>query len=282
MTALILFSWDGKSAPLASLARDAEPEFEIMLFDYSGTASCSGHDDGAHLISRKTECKGQIFAALHDHLRQHDTVYEYVALFDDDIEVSVSTLNAALSLARARQLDSFALSLTPCSYFSHKRFVSRPGGGVRDVPWVEVMMPFYRQSLFMAGGSFFANSISSYGIDQFVMPLLQKTNAASRIAILDAHCARHGRPVTSDSCIFSNGRTAHEERIVLRRQCLRAIARDHPQLLATLWYYRTFAPMNGPARFWPLYLGLPWHATHRLVSSVFRRHGGARMRHGPK
>ncbi len=269
--ALILISWDGKSAPLGSVDFDAAPDFDILLFDYSGTGAAADTPVAlAGTISLKTECKGQIYAALHAYLPASSR-HDYVALIDDDIAVAVSALNAALQIARIDALDSFALALTADSYVNHAVFVQRPGSSVRAVPWVEVMMPFYRTELFSAAEPYYRDSISSYGIDQFAMPLMARLTGMTRCAVIDAYTARHHRPVTSDARTFSNGRTARQERIIVRRQCLARLRTDRPDLIGTRWFYKTFSPPGGPARFWLLYLAWPWHAVVGLVSRRHRR-----------
>ncbi len=279
---LILISWDGRSPPLDPITPDAVPDFEILLFDYSGgTAPASAALPIHHRLSQKTECKGQIFAAFRDYLVQSPATYDYVALIDDDIAVSVSALNGAIALAAEAALDSFSLSLTPDSFVNHTRFVRRSGSVMRAMPWVEVMMPFYRHSLYLAAGPYFEGSVSSYGIDQFVMPMVCKITGLDRVALIDAFSAGHHRPVTSDGRVYSNGMTAHQERAVLRQKCIAEIKSTRPELRATRWFYRTFAPLNGPGRFWSLYLAWPVHVGQRLVSAIVKRHGPARTHHGP-
>jgi hypothetical protein len=279
---LILISWDGRSQPLAHIEPDATPDFDIMLFDYSGGSNApSAALPVRHQLSQKTECKGQIFSAFHAFLAASPESYDYVALIDDDIAVSVSSLNGAIALAAAAALDSFSLSLTPDSFVNHRRFVQQPGGTMRRVPWVEVMMPFFRRALFLAAGPYFERSISSYGIDQFVMPMVCKTTGMDRVAVIDAFAAGHHRPVTSDGRIYSNGLTAHQERVVLRKRCLEAVKLNWPDLRRTAWFYQTFAPFNGPARFWLTSLWWPVHMVQRLVSWRIKRQDAAGMRNGP-
>ncbi len=280
---LILISWDGTSVPLACLHRDIEPAFDIVLFNYSGSNADAGTDwPLVATLSEKTECKGQIFSAFQAYLETLSIPYDYVALIDDDIAVDVSSLNGAIELAAQAGLDSFSLSLTADSHVNHKRFVTVAGSSMRAMPWVEVMMPFYRQALYSAAAPFTAGSVSSYGVDQFVMPFVCKTTGMNHVALIDAYSARHGRPVTSDGRVYSNGLTAHQERVALRRRCLVAIRRDWPQLCGTRWFYATFAPLNGPARFWLLRLGWPWHMVQRLVSLQFSRQEQRGMHDGPK
>jgi hypothetical protein len=268
---LVLISWDGKSQPLACLDCDAEPAFDVLLFDYSGSDAAAATPIPVKQILRvKTECKGQIFAAFLDYLRGNND-HDYVALIDDDISVAVSALNGAIAIAREHSLDSFSLSLEPDSHINHRQFVQRPASTLRWTPWVEVMMPFYRRDLFVAAGEFYRNSISSYGLDQFAIPLMGKLTGMNRVAIIDAYAAGHYRPVTSDACTFSNGLTAKQERVKIWHDCLKIVRTQHPELLATRWFYRTFAPLDGPARFWTLYLGWPWQIMRRLVSDTVRR-----------
>jgi hypothetical protein len=268
---LVLISWDGKSQPLACLDCDAEPAFDILLFDYSGSDAAAVTPIPVKEILRgRTECKGQIFSAFLDYLRGNDD-HDYVALIDDDISVAVSALNGAIAIAGEHSLDSFSLSLAPDSHINHRQFVQRPASTLRWTPWVEVMMPFYRRALFMAAGHFYRNSTSSYGLDQFAIPLIGKLSGMSRVAIIDAYAAGHYRPVTSDACTFSNGLTAKQERVIVWHDCLKIVRMQHPELLATRWFYRTFAPLDGPARFWTLYFGWPWQIMRRLVSNTDRR-----------
>ena len=265
---LVLVSWDGVSTPLALIGRDAKPHFDFVLLDYSGGDRHPETDLALAAVLRvKTECKGQIYTALHAHLAAQADSYDYVALIDDDISVTVSALNGSIALGAAADLDVFALSLAPESHFSHRRFIQRPGGRIRHMPWVEVMMPFYRRHLFMAAGPLFTGSISSYGLDQFAMPLACKVSGAMKIATIDAHTACHTRPITSAGKRYSNGLTAHQERRVLRRQCLDIVRREHRHFLATRWYYATFAPLDGPWQFWGLYMLSPWHLAVRVASS---------------
>lgn len=280
---LILISWNGCAPPLGLIEPDAVPDFDILLFDYSGgSATPCAKLPVEHRMSQKTECKGQIFTAFRNYLDQSPEAHDYVALIDDDIAVRVSSLNKAIAIATEAGLDSFSLSLTSDSFVNHPRFVAQPGSMMRAMPWVEVMMPFYRRALFMAAATYFEGSISSYGIDQFAMPMVCKITGMDRVALIDACSAGHNRPVTSDGRIYSNGLTAHQERIVVRQKCIADIRSTRPELLATTWFYNTFAPLNGPGRFWRLYLGFPLHLVQRLVSRRVSRQDAARMRHEPK
>ena len=264
---IIVVSWDGASDSLDLIERDVPPAFETVIFNYSGNANTPRNPAlYSHIISAKTECKGEIFARVTEYLRDAAVRCTYVALFDDDLSVRVSDINRALEIADENQFDSFAMSVAPGSYFSQKRFNQQAGKTFRRLPWVEVMMPFYRQAIFEAGYEFYCTSISSYGIDQYLMPYLHRVLGMDNVATIDAVSAKHLRPVTSDDKVFANGLTAHQERAVMRRKCLDTIAQRHPEWVGSYWYYATYAPINGPLKFLGLYAFAPLHLAIRLLS----------------
>ena len=253
--ALVVYAWDGRGEPLSPVVQDEPAQFDLVIFDYSGTATT---DRGDALISCRTACKGEIFREVHRWLQSASVEYDYVGLIDDDIETCWSDLNRLLRIAREHRLDVFAAALGHDSHYCHRQFLQRPGQDVRPVPWIEVMMPFYRLDLFMAAGSYYARTISSYGIDQFVMATLQKLLGFERVAVVDAVVMHHRRPITSDTKTYANGLTAHQERRQARRRAMAQVAAERPDLLGTVWYFNTFAPWDGPVRFLWLRLARPW------------------------
>lgn len=263
----MVYAWDGKSVPLEPVTQDATPEFDLLLFDYSGKATAP---EGITLLSVSTECKGEIYREVHRWLANTNHDYEYVGLLDDDIETRWSDINRLLEIAHAHGLDCFVAGLSHDSYYSHKKFLHKGGSTVRPIDWVEVMMPFYRTKLFMAGGAYYANSISSWGLDQFAMATLQKLRQFNRVAVVDAIVFRHQRPITSDDKIFANGLSAHQERRVVRRKAMAQVAAERPDLLGSRWYFKTFSPWNGPGRFWPLRLLAPWLLLRSLQHRLSR------------
>ena len=262
---LVVYAWNGRDKPLGLVHTDEHPTFDVLVFDYSGT-SRETSAAGWPVLSCQTQCKGEIYREVHSHLKALPERYAYVGLIDDDIELTWSGLNRLLAIAFKYRLDSFQAALTPDSHHSHPWLVSRAGQQIRELPWVEVMMPFYRIELFMAGGPYFARSISSYGLDQFVFPALQTLLGMERVAVVDDVAFTHARPITSDGKVFANGLTAHEERVVQWRLARAAIARERPELVGTRWYMRTFSPLNGHYRFWTIRLAAPWRWLHRLLA----------------
>lgn len=243
MKPLVLLSWDGVSQPLRLLHRDASPAFDILLFDYSGSAAGPALQlDGlpCRLLSVRTECKGEIYSALARDLEERACEPPYVGLIDDDVMLSVSGINLALHIARSLELDSFSPSLSHDSNYSHRFTLSRPQRLAHPVHWVEVMMPFYRGSLFLAGAAHYEGNVSSWGIDQYLMPTLGALMKMERVAIIDAVMASHQREITSGGKVYRNGRTAEQEKQALRERCMALVAERAPSLVGTAWYRRTF------------------------------------------
>ena len=149
---------------------DATPEFQLHLFDYSGSHQNQlapklphnpwGVQLGGHVISVRTECKGQILEHCEQYFRpqfeQHGEIEGkrgYVAIIDDDILIALSDLNRALYLGRRLDLTTFSPSLSKDSFYNHSKMLSQPGQLAHQVDWVEIMMPFMDQRLFHAAKS---------------------------------------------------------------------------------------------------------------------------------
>lgn len=261
---LVVYAWNGQEPPLACVRQDAAPQFDLLLFDYSGRAEAPA---GVAMLTCATQCKGEIYREVHAWLAARPAGrYSHVGLIDDDIELAWSDLNRLIAIAAEHDCDAFQAALSADSEHDHPRFVARAGRELRWVDWIEVMMPFYRTEVFLAGGAFFARSISSYGLDQFVLPTLHRLAGRERVAVIDAVVVRHGRPITSDGKVFANGLTARQERVLQRRLAMAHVARERPDLLGTGWYFRTFAPWSGPASFWLVRLAAPWLWLRRLLA----------------
>lgn len=240
---LVLLSWDGQSEPLRLLQVDATPAFELLLFDYSGRHA----EDGrmvqglpCRVLAAATECKGEIYAQLARWLAARATVPEYVGLIDDDVLLTVSGINHALHIARCHGLDLFSPSLSHDSAFTHRWTLHRPHQLFHRALWVEVMMPFYRGALFAAGALHYEGNVSSWGIDKFLMPTLQRLLDLPRAAIVDAVMASHLRPITSGRKVFRNGLTAAQELERMRQRCMALVRAERPEWIATPWYRQTF------------------------------------------
>jgi hypothetical protein len=255
----ILVSWNGSEPPFRFLQIDAVPAFEFVLFDYSGQ-----HGDGArecaglrcHVLSAATECKGEIYARFAAWLLQRQEVPEYVALIDDDVLLTVGGINHAMHIARCTGLDVFSPALSHDSVFSHRWTLHQPHRLLHDCDWVEVMMPFYRGALFVAGAALYEGNVSSWGIDRYLMTTLQKLMRMERTAIVDAVMASHLREITSGNKVFRNGLSAPEEEQLMRQRCIALLREREPALLGSAWYRLMFEQRRQRTRRQRIWLGM--------------------------
>lgn len=259
---LVVVAWNGAGDPFALLDHDALPDFRLAAFCYTGP----GHApvDGVRVHAHATQCKGEAFQRLIADLAASGEDLGYVGFVDDDVVLPVSGINAMLADARRHGHASFSAGLSPDSHFSHARFLTRPGGGKRVIAWVEVMAPFIRWDMLRAAGPLIEGNTSSYGIDQFVMPMLQRVLGLPDSVIYDSVVMRHTRPITSHGKIYRNGLTADQERVVQRGKCLAFVRRNHPELRWTRWWFDWAAPWSAPARFWAPRLLQPFSPLMRM------------------
>ena len=240
---LVLYSWDGASEPMACLHLNATPQFNLVLFDYSGrqeSATVQIRGLTCTVLSRATECKGEIFQHFSAYLKSEQKVPEYVGLIDDDVITSVADINELLHIARCTKLDVFSASLSHDSNYSWRWTLHQGNSFCRPVQWVEVMMPFYRGELFLAGEPHYGNNVSSWGIDCYLIPVLQQLLSLPNAAIVDRIVACHRRPVTSGGKVYRNGMTANQERDVMKAKCIKLVEENAPKLLHSAWYRQTF------------------------------------------
>ena len=262
---LVVVTWNGEGEPFPLIQRDAEPAFELASFCYTGAPAQPSAS--VRLFAHKTQCKGEAFSALIADLEASRETFGYVGFIDDDVELSVSGINRMLERGHAHGHATFAAGLTADSHLSHQRFVQRPGSTMRPAAWVEVMAPFVRWELLRAAGPLIAGNTSSYGVDQFVMPMLEKVLSLPGSVIHDDVPMRHVRPITSDGRVFANGLTAEQERVAQRQRCLEYVRAHHPELVGTRWWFNWGAPWDGPAPFWALRLAQPYWAVRRAMGS---------------
>ncbi|MEY8689121.1 MAG: hypothetical protein AB9M53_04470 [Leptothrix sp. (in: b-proteobacteria)] len=249
---LVLISWDGREPALDKIHLNARPAFELVVFDYSGqvgdgTLVIDGST--ATVLSRKTECKGEIFHHLAQHLISRAQTPRYVGLIDDDVLLSIDAINHTLHLARCAGLDSFSPSLSHDSEYTHRWTLRQPNRVYRPVDWVEVMMPFYRGTLFLAAAPHFADSISSWGIDKYLMPTMQQLTGANQVALIDAVMASHVRGVSSGQKTYRNGMTAKAEAAAMKADCIAMIQAERPDLIAGAWFHRIFTMRHSRTRY---------------------------------
>ena len=256
---LILVSWNGREPPLWRLLLDTRPQFDLLLFDYSGSAMPAALQClpwPVTLLSECTECKGDIYQALAKHLTANGLRPRFVGLIDDDVVLSVGDLNRLLHLGHCHGLHVLSAALSHDSHYTHRWMLHQPHRSLREVDWVEVMMPIYDGALFLAAAPHFEGNVSSWGIDMYLMPTLQQLTGCTRTAIVDAVMASHVRPVTSGQGAFRHGQTAAQENARMKQLCRDLLRRHRPELLRTDWYQRIFVQRHVRNRWRQLVTGL--------------------------
>jgi hypothetical protein len=226
---IIVISWDGISSPLSYILKDATPDFDLFIFDYSGQDNASQLEglQPAYYLSQKTECKGDILLGVYNHLIQHSvTDFKYIGLLDDDIFISFRDLNKLLFIANLEQLDVFQASLSHDSYYHHRQFIQKSGSVIMPTHWVEIMAPFYSSAVFFEAGKEFNRSISGTGIDVYLIPTIQVLLGKTKTAVIHAVSMKHCRPIRTDNRIFRNGKDNLTEIAELQSYCMDIVNRN--------------------------------------------------------
>lgn len=211
---IVVVAWNGSDEPLKHIDFDLDfdLDFNLILFNYSGNDKMPELPSGKsiqQLISVKTEFKGELLYQVCKHVQE--TTYRYIGLLDDDQSISVSSINSLLRTAEKHGFDVFHPSIADKSYCSYDFFKQRKGIEFEYVAWVEIMAPFYRKAVFEAGFEFYKDNISSYGIDCYLIPFLQRKLSLTKTALVHTVAVAHLKPVTDASKIFSNGFDARQE-----------------------------------------------------------------------
>ena len=218
---IIIIAWNGIDEPLKHIAFDTLPAFRPILFNYSGNGAEPKLPEGKNIagcISVRTEFKGVLLYEACTYVKS--LVYNYIGLLDDDQAINVSSLNKLLDIATENAFDVFQPAVSADSYYSHAMFVQKNGHAPESVHWVEIMSPFLRKEIFELGEQFYRSNISSYGVDRFLFPYLQKKLNRCHTALIHEVSIRHLKPVTDGNKKFSNGLDARQEGEVLRKKIL--------------------------------------------------------------
>ena len=225
LSSLVIVTWDGKSTPFSCVHFDCSPQFKILLFDYSGKVNAAPlnipHVD--YFISASTENKGQVFESAYRFLKNEKLHFEYVGFIDDDILFSISSFNEMIHVARQHQLHVFQPSIAKDSFYSHRKFIHQTGYYVTKADWVEIMAPFYEQSLFEACQPYFQYAISGQGIDCYIMPCIQQLAGKTNTGVVHTTMIKHTRPIRTHLRTYSNGLTGVQEMAILKEKAIQII-----------------------------------------------------------
>lgn len=233
---LVAVSWNGVEEPCRLFEFDEPAAFTLLLFNYSGNGAVPPAREGFSydlMVNCRTEFKGQLLRELNRFLAAYPQ-YDMIGIVDDDVKIKVSSINRLLNIASVQRFDVCQPSLTHDSYHSFDFNLHRPELEYEKVAWIEIMSPFYRREVFDACYPLADENISSYGIDNYVVPFYQHLLNMKRTAVIHAVQVTHTKPVTDGDQTFSNGLTARQEGEKLRKEICRLLkttyaGKIHPQ-----------------------------------------------------
>ena len=189
------------------LQLNAAPRFRLGFFDYTGSGFVPPQASPADLrFSAKVPGKGALIAHLAE---QSLGDYDYLAVIDHDIEISVAAINQLLLVGRAYQLDLFQPGLSADSHYSHPHLQVRAESALRETTLVECMMPFFSRRAFACVSQYFHESQSGWGLDYLWSHKIRQDGG--KLAVVDRVTAKHLNPISSQHWKFANGETAMDE-----------------------------------------------------------------------
>lgn len=221
---IVVVAWDGVSIPFNHISFDTSPDFNIIIFNYSGNNLPVKMPENIELygyISKKTEFKGELISELCESLLQ--TNYAYIGIIDDDHAISISSLNNIISIAMRNGFHAFQPSISHDSFYSHKQFLDNNLKHFEKVEWIEIMCPFLIKELFEAGKEFYKSNISSYGIDKYLYPYLIRKLNLNGPYLIHGFPLKHTKKVTQGDKVFSNNLDARQEAELIRNRVLSLI-----------------------------------------------------------
>jgi hypothetical protein len=128
------------------------------------------------------------------------SVYDYIWIMDDDIEIKFSDVDKFFCIMKEFRLSIAQPALTSDSFCSWPICFKVKDSGLRFTNFVEVMMPAFSQEAFRRCSVTFDKSISSWGLDYVWRHILPDTR--KNIAIVDSIEARHTRPIDTTNGAF--------------------------------------------------------------------------------
>lgn len=168
---------------------DGIAEFDLFVVPYEpGTPDDRGAAETYYFAGRKFEGYNALFSCRPDLLE----TYEYIALFDDDLDVAKADINALFAVGHQYRLDLFQPSLSWDSHFSYAATLTNQAYRLRYTNMVEMMCPVFRTSYLKQVLPLFGLGYE-LGIDLIWSRI--SDDPWFRIAIVDEVVVRHTRPV---------------------------------------------------------------------------------------
>jgi hypothetical protein len=197
------------------LFNDAIPNFDIITFSFDNS------DLNLDLINNlevtkhykfESEAWGESFFKL---CKLIDPSYEVVMFMNSDLFASISSINYFFEINDFFELDFSQPSLSVNSYISHDHTKHIPGGGVKQVPFIEIMMPCLSSLVVNQVNEIGITTISGWGLDCELFPFIEnKLNLKPPAVIHDCQVI-HAKPVSSNF-IYSDGLNAVQQQLMIK------------------------------------------------------------------
>jgi hypothetical protein len=145
--------------------------YDIALHDYNLELNAEG--DYRYDVEYYLRTKGEKLATAGRWLQLEPKLmrYQSYAFFDDDLVVNAKQLDELFLIGTARQLNLYQAPLTRDSIAGWPILVTNGVNEVREVPHVEIMMPFFSKTALEWCLPTFTMNESGLGLDVFVWPI---------------------------------------------------------------------------------------------------------------
>jgi hypothetical protein len=177
--------------------------FDLVVNDWTGDGRFSKAAQQAEQRFAEKGHKWQTLARLLPKMPE----YRYYAFIDEDIDVSVETLNGLFQLGELLGLRLYQPALTIRSHYSHEFSRVNPDTYVRPTTFVEIMAPFFSHEALVKCLPTFTLSELGWGLEYLWNEILRSKG----MAIVDRFPVTHIRPIQSARWKNQRGETAAEE-----------------------------------------------------------------------
>lgn len=187
--------WFGSDGPIG---------FDVLLSSYDPNSTVV-HGPGVFFEHRP----GPKVAGYAEILRAHDALlrrYQYVALFDDDVETDGESILRLFKVVDGHGFKIAQPALDHSSYFTYACLLQHNNFFLRHVNYIEMMCPIFRTDVLLDLAPVFDLGFES-GID-LVWSALANAKPGD-LAVVDSLPIHHGRPVGAVKSVngFVGGRT---------------------------------------------------------------------------
>lgn len=189
---------------------DATTDFDLFTFSFNDSEITHDIVKSLNPIEHfkfKSEFWGESFLKLCN-LINHK--YDVVCFMNSDLYVSVSSLNKFFEINDLFALDFSQPSLSANSYYSHPHTRHIPGGGVIEVPFIEIMMPCLSANVINEICRIGVTTISGWGLDTSLFPYIKNKMNLKNPAVIHDCVVVHVKPVESFRS-YSDGLNANEQ-----------------------------------------------------------------------